>query len=151
MKDTQGQTEEADGYGEGVDSGDKAPYKAITGGRKYALASLLGLATSDDPERDQVTPEQPAKPPQQPAEDPAQVREKAGRAVQAFGTLGLVQADLERYLSGDGEPPLQVADWTGEDLQRLRVALQAIEATPAEKRKAAIATMFALPSSALEG
>lgn len=36
--------------GEGQDSGDKAIYKAITGARKYALACLLGLATTDDPE-----------------------------------------------------------------------------------------------------
>jgi hypothetical protein len=44
---------EAAAYGEGQDAGDKAPYKAITGARKYALACLLGLATVDDPERDE--------------------------------------------------------------------------------------------------
>jgi hypothetical protein len=38
--------------GEGQDRADKAVYKAITGARKYAIASLLGLATSDDPEAD---------------------------------------------------------------------------------------------------
>ncbi|MDF2867254.1 MAG: hypothetical protein K0S11_724 [Gammaproteobacteria bacterium] len=39
--------------GEGQDRTDKAVYKAITGARKYAMASLLGLATSDDPEADE--------------------------------------------------------------------------------------------------
>lgn len=39
--------------GEGQDRADKAVYKAITGARKYAIASVLGLATSDDPEADE--------------------------------------------------------------------------------------------------
>ncbi len=39
--------------GEGQDRADKAVYKAITGARKYAIASLLGLATADDPEADE--------------------------------------------------------------------------------------------------
>jgi hypothetical protein len=43
---------EGAGYGEGQDFGDKAAYKAITGARKYALACLLGLVTTDDPEHD---------------------------------------------------------------------------------------------------
>jgi len=43
---------EATSFGEGQDRGDKAIYKAITGARKYLLASMLGLVTSDEPERD---------------------------------------------------------------------------------------------------
>jgi hypothetical protein len=43
---------EADSAGEGQDRADKALYKAITGARKYGLASLLCLATTDDPEGD---------------------------------------------------------------------------------------------------
>ena len=38
--------------GEGQDRADKGIYKAITGARKYGIACLLGLATSDDPEGD---------------------------------------------------------------------------------------------------
>ena len=45
-----GQWIEVDGWGEGQDRGDKGLYKAITGARKYLLACLLGLATTDDPE-----------------------------------------------------------------------------------------------------
>lgn len=40
-------------YGEGQDRADKSIYKATTGARKYAIASLFNLATSDDPERDE--------------------------------------------------------------------------------------------------
>ena len=36
--------------GEGVDPGDKAPYKAMTGALKYALLQSFLLATGDDPE-----------------------------------------------------------------------------------------------------
>jgi hypothetical protein len=36
--------------GEGADSGDKAPYKAMTGALKYALLQSFLLATGDDPE-----------------------------------------------------------------------------------------------------
>lgn len=38
--------------GEGQDRADKSVYKAITGARKYALASALNLATTDDPENE---------------------------------------------------------------------------------------------------
>ena len=36
--------------GQGIDSGDKAFYKAMTGARKYALRLAFMLATSDDPD-----------------------------------------------------------------------------------------------------
>lgn len=50
--------------GYGADSGDKGPYKAMTGGLKYALLHLLGLATDDDPEatREEAAPAAPAEP-----------------------------------------------------------------------------------------
>ena len=41
------------GYGEGQDRADKATYKAITGAKKYVLAGLLAIPTSDDPEADE--------------------------------------------------------------------------------------------------
>jgi hypothetical protein len=41
--------------GQGVDSGDKAAYKAITGANKYNLMKTLQLATGDDPEGDAST------------------------------------------------------------------------------------------------
>jgi ERF superfamily protein len=41
--------------GEGLDAGDKAPYKAMTGALKYALLQSFLLATGDDPEEDRTT------------------------------------------------------------------------------------------------
>ncbi len=40
--------------GQGLDSGDKAPYKAMTGALKYVLLQSFLLATGDDPENDRV-------------------------------------------------------------------------------------------------
>jgi hypothetical protein len=42
--------------GEGLDSGDKAPYKAMTGALKYALLQSFLLATGDDPEEERFVP-----------------------------------------------------------------------------------------------
>lgn len=57
---TSGEWIESLGWGEGQDRADKATYKAITGARKYALASALGLATGDDPEGDETVGTAPA-------------------------------------------------------------------------------------------
>ena len=40
--------------GQGLDAGDKAPYKAMTGALKYALLQTFLLATGDDPEDERV-------------------------------------------------------------------------------------------------
>jgi hypothetical protein len=42
--------------GEGLDAGDKAPYKAMTGALKYALLQSFLLATGDDPENEPAQP-----------------------------------------------------------------------------------------------
>lgn len=41
--------------GEGLDTGDKAGYKAYTGALKYYLANTFMVATGDDPEKDTPT------------------------------------------------------------------------------------------------
>lgn len=41
--------------GEGMDTGDKAGYKAYTGALKYYLANTFMVATGDDPEKDTPT------------------------------------------------------------------------------------------------
>lgn len=48
-----GEWVETSAWGEGQDRADKAVYKAITGARKYLLASAFDLATTDDPEADE--------------------------------------------------------------------------------------------------
>ena len=47
-----GTTMEFVGYGEGQDRADKALYKAITGGKKYLIADIFNVPTTDDPETD---------------------------------------------------------------------------------------------------
>jgi hypothetical protein len=42
--------------GQGIDSGDKGPYKAMTGANKYFLMKLLQIPTGDDPEKDDTEP-----------------------------------------------------------------------------------------------
>lgn len=49
-------------WGEGQDRADKAIYKAITGARKYAIASALNLSTSDDAENSDSGKADPGKP-----------------------------------------------------------------------------------------
>ena len=39
-------------YGDGIDSGDKAPGKAMTYGDKYALMKGYKISTGDDPDKD---------------------------------------------------------------------------------------------------
>lgn len=51
---TSGEWLEVVGYGEGQDRADKAIYKAITGAKKYAVAGLLAIPTTDDPEADET-------------------------------------------------------------------------------------------------
>jgi hypothetical protein len=56
-------------WGEGQDRGDKALNKAITAARKNALAMLLNLVATDDPERDShESPAQESAPYQSAAE-----------------------------------------------------------------------------------
>lgn len=61
-------------FGEGQDRTDKSIYKAITGARKYALASALGLATSDDPEAFDPEPPPVAPPATPPKPKPMKVQ-----------------------------------------------------------------------------
>ena len=61
---TSGQWVGVASQGQGQDRGDKGIYKAITGARKYLLASAFGLKTGDDPENDTRQPDAPAAIPQ---------------------------------------------------------------------------------------
>ena len=60
-----GESIEAQWYGEGQDKGDKAVFKAITGGMKTWLRALFLLPADDDPEADSQTDKKPAKQPSQ--------------------------------------------------------------------------------------
>jgi hypothetical protein len=65
LSHSSGQFIEIFGVGEGQDRADKAVYKAITGGKKYLLAGLLAIPTTDDPEADETVGETP--PPKKPS------------------------------------------------------------------------------------
>lgn len=58
---TDGTKIEAFSYGEGQDRADKSIYKAITGGKKYLMASLFQIPTTDDPEADETVGQATAK------------------------------------------------------------------------------------------
>ncbi len=49
-----GEWMESSAWGEGQDAADKAPYKAMTGAKKYLLAGLFAIPTTDDPEADET-------------------------------------------------------------------------------------------------
>lgn len=56
-----GESIECQWYGEGQDKGDKAVYKAVTGGMKTWLKHLFLLPADDDPEADPSTDRAPAR------------------------------------------------------------------------------------------
>jgi hypothetical protein len=56
-----GEAIESQWYGEGQDKGDKAVYKAVTGGMKTWLKHLFLLPADDDPEADPSTDRAPAR------------------------------------------------------------------------------------------
>ena len=62
----------ATSWGEGQDRSDKAIYKAITGCRKYGLASLFNLATTEDPEAVSDGRHEPAPKAKAPVSRPAE-------------------------------------------------------------------------------
>ncbi len=77
--------------GQGLDPGDKAPYKAMTGALKYALLQSFLLATGDDPEDDRADAHYSAGNPERPI-NAEQVRELE-KLIDDTGT------ELERVLA----------------------------------------------------
>jgi len=108
-------------WGEGQDHGDKAVYKAITGARKYGLACLLNLATSDDPERDtRIDDEAPHPPPKPTAavgngngKSNGSLGEKISSAIKFFAEHDISKEEVEAKI---GKPAYF---WTLETLVEL--------------------------------
>lgn len=99
-----GQWIESYSCGAGVDAGDKSDYKAITGARKYGVAGILWLVTSDDPEIDNDTDKaggsagrasRPSSPPAA-AED----LEKMGEEIVEMARQVKGRDKVDEYLSG---------------------------------------------------
>jgi hypothetical protein len=77
--------------GQGLDVGDKAPYKAMTGALKYALLQSFLLATGDDPEDERMDARLTASGPDRPI-GADQVRELEK-------LIGETGTELERVLA----------------------------------------------------
>jgi hypothetical protein len=99
-----GQWIEIDMPGEGQDRGDKGIYKANTGARKYALACLLGLVTSDDPESGEQ-PDQSSEPARAQRSTPKNGTAKNGEV----GT----RAWLGSYIHACGVPVAELGEVAG--------------------------------------
>lgn len=101
-----GQWVEADVWGEGQDRSDKAIYKAITGARKYGIAAMLGLATTDDPEADEESDREPQRQTNRqrngaakPAQDPGDVIASDAEVAEILGLLKEVKIPAETLAS----------------------------------------------------
>lgn len=83
-----GETLEYFGWGEGQDRADKAIYKAITGGKKYLIADIFNVPTTDDPETDSHE-DFDKKGSQKPVEAPkAQAAKQGNKATPATANRG---------------------------------------------------------------
>jgi ERF superfamily len=76
--------------GEGLDAGDKAPYKAMTGALKYALLQSFLLATGDDPENESAQSHQAG------SAQPRTVTEQETKAI--YELVEKTGTELERVL-----------------------------------------------------
>lgn len=86
--------------GEGMDSGDKAIYKAMTGAEKYALLKTFLIPTGDDPEKD-------SEPPKSRTE--AVKEHLKSKTAPAQGLAEARRNDIRNRLAALGYPPDAVA------------------------------------------
>ena len=82
--------------GEGLDAGDKAPYKAMTGALKYALLQSFLLATGDDPEDERTNPANHCSTPHEHRLEPLVTAEEMRELRQLVEDTG---TELERVLA----------------------------------------------------
>ena len=132
-----GETMACHGVGDGYDRGDKAVYKAMTGARKYLVASALNLATSDDPEGDSTEREAAAPRPTTPAGNRTERTERTDGGARAAAPVvpvakaeapAPVASDDERVRAGVARLPIgEVASRVEKGLLRLGYALNAPE------------------------
>lgn len=105
------------------DSGSKSPIQgigaSITYLQRYAILSLLGIATADMDDADETVGGTSAKPFVYPA-DPA----NCAKAVGQFAKVGKSKADLEKYVGR------LIGDWTESDMNKLRAWHSSLIAPP---------------------
>jgi hypothetical protein len=83
--------------GEGRDSGDKGPYKAMTGALKYALLQSFLIATGDDPEDERADGGQHASGNGNGGSDPVISAEQAGQIYELIEQTGTDIAKVLEY------------------------------------------------------
>lgn len=96
--------------GQGIDTGDKGVYKAITGANKYTLMKMFQIATGDDPEKEEEQPKQqekqPTEKPTQTNESMSEIREKVNSGLKWMLDNGVKSNDqirdaIQTYVEGD--------------------------------------------------
>lgn len=111
------------GYGDGVDTQDKAPGKAMTYSDKYCLMKAYKIETGDDPDQKGSEPMKPTKPVAEP-----KIEQKTMEAITEL--IALSESDLDKLLKHYKVKSL--SDMThsqGEDCRRkLNVKLDQMEA-----------------------
>ena len=120
-----GEQIESQWYGEGQDKGDKAVFKAYTGGLKTFLKHLFLLPADDDPEADPSTDRAPARS-KKPSIRPAPGGDDLGRLRSLVLERDLTKEQIEavgKWVKPNGKPR---AD-------RLTQALQLLEAGKAKE------------------
>lgn len=125
-----GETRSFKMVGQGMDQGDKAFYKAITGAEKYAVMKLFMMATGDDAEQD--SPERHSAPGKAKASSAGpKISQKTGALAVEFGTFKGKLADALTVLQlaeviGAGRGQLEKnpnAGWSG----KLRANVEALQ------------------------
>lgn len=77
--------------GDGEDRSDKAPYKATTGARKYLIAQVFNLYTTDDPEREESQSSNGKKAPAPKKEPAARSQSSNGKKFSAEQLIGFAE------------------------------------------------------------
>jgi len=90
--------------GEGLDAGDKAPYKAMTGALKYALLQSFLLATGDDPEEERTNSTNHSSPSHEHRSEPLATSEEIHELRQLIEDTG---TELKRVLAYYKLPSLE--------------------------------------------
>ena len=112
---TSGEHVDIQAPGTGMDSLDKAPYKAMTGAFKYALRQTFAVPTGDDPELDRK---------------PALKNRQAGRAPEwkqlqaAIGNAGLKYDDVRDFMESVGHG--RVDSWDVDSWKNLAADVPAL-------------------------
>lgn len=104
--------------GQGADNGDKGPFKAMTGNKKYGLLQLLLIATGDDPEEERLDE----------SDDDRATVVQLNRLASEGQAIGLEGEKLRDFVK-DATGKEKSSDLTKDDMEKLFAALEVLRAT----------------------